>query len=427
MFAPPPSAATRHLRKLGFVTSARSDFGLLLPLIRAALAESSLAVTVYATGMHFSRSHGHTLDEIIEAGLESRLIRVPVSRLDDSPGAMAMAIGHGTAAFAAALTAAPVPDLLVVMGDRYDMLPAVLAALPLTLPVAHLAGGELTEGVIDDAIRHAVTKFSHLHFPTLPVYAERLMRLGEEPWRITVTGEPGLDTLSGFVFRERTALFAELGLDPGLPVSVFTFHPETLSPAATVTAIGEVLAAAAEMPGQLVLTYPNADTAADRIIAALEAFAANRSANRPRCLVIPHLGRDRYLHLLHHAACMVGNSSSGIVEAASFRLPVVDIGTRQGGRLAPANVLRVPAERQAVAAAWHQALSPEFRAGLAGLVNPYGDGRAVPRILARLVNETLDSRLLIKRFYDGSIPEVVADTVQRCHRFEPTNQVLKTV
>jgi len=322
---------------------------------------------------------------------------VPVMPADDSPRAIGQAIGQGVAAFTGHLAAHP-PDLLVVLGDRYDMLPAVLAALPLMIPVAHLSGGELTEGVIDDAIRHAVTKFSHLHFPTLPAYAERLMRLGEEPWRITVTGEPGLDVLRTLPFPPREAVLGALGLDPDpdLPVTVFTLHPETLAPAATGHTVAEVLAAASEMPGQMVLTYPNADTAADVIIAAIEAFAAGR----PGCRVVPHLGRTRYLQVLHHAACMVGNSSSGIIEAASFRLPVVDIGQRQGGRLAPPNVLRVPAERTAVAEAWRQALSRAFHAGLQALVNPYGDGYAVPRILDRLTGEPLGSRLLIKRFYE---------------------------
>jgi UDP-N-acetylglucosamine 2-epimerase (non-hydrolysing) len=389
-------------RTLGFVTSARSDFGLLLPLIRAAAEAPGLGVLVYATGMHFSRRHGHSLDEILAAGLEPVLVPVGVS--GDEQRAMALAIGAGVTAFAGALCERR-PDLLVAMGDRYDMMPAVLAALPLRIPVAHLAGGELTEGVIDDAIRHAVTKMSHLHFPTLPDYATRLMRLGEEPWRITVTGEPGLDALVGLRFEARETVLGALGLDPGAPVCVFTLHPETLpetapeaQPAAASGRLaGEALAAAAGMPVQLVLSYPNADAGSEAIIAAIEGFAAGR----PGCRVVPHLGRDRYLQLLHHAACMVGNSSSGLVEAASFQLPVVDIGRRQGGRLAPRNVLRAPPERTAIAAAWRQALSPAFRAGLAGLANPYGDGHAVPRILSRLATQPLGPELLVKRFYQG--------------------------
>lgn len=390
-------------RRLGFVTSARSDFGLLRPLMLAAVGDPRFSVVIYATGMHFSARHGGTLAEIAEAGLEPYLERLPVPGADgaeDGPAALARAMAGGMSAFAAAF-AREKPDFLVVMGDRYDMVPAVMAALPFTIPVAHLAGGELTEGVIDDAIRHAVTKMSHLHFPTMPAYAQRLQRMGEEPWRITVTGEPGLDALVDFPFRSRTEVLDELGLVEGVPVSVFTFHPETLSPEGTRQDIAAVLAAAAQVETQLVMTYPNADTSAGVIIAAIETFAASRPPAYPRCRVVPHLGRRRYLDLLRQADCMVGNSSSGIVEAASFRLPVVDVGNRQGGRLAPANVLRVPVDTAAIVTAWTRALSPSFRAGLESLVNPYGDGHAVPRILNRLAEAVPGPGLLLKRFYDG--------------------------
>lgn len=393
-------------RLLGFVTSARSDFGLLRPLMAAAMADSRFSVVIYATGMHFSARHGNTLAEITEAGFGSCLECLPLPESadgQDGPATLARAMAGGLAAFANAFVRRK-PDFLVVMGDRYDMLPAVVAALPFTIPVAHLAGGELTEGVIDDAIRHAVTKMSHLHFPTMPAYAQRLQRMGEEPWRITVTGEPGLDGLRDFPFRSRAEVLEELGLVEGSPISVFTFHPETLSPEGTLHDISTVLAVAAGMETQLVMTYPNADTSAGVIISAIETFAARRGLDRPPCRVVPHLGRRRYLDLLRQADCMVGNSSSGIVEAASFRLPVVDIGTRQGGRLAPANVLRAPVETAALSAAWTQALSPNFRASLGDLVNPYGDGHAVPRILDRLAEIIPGPDLLLKRFYDAGAP-----------------------
>lgn len=384
---------------LGFVTSARSDFGLLLPVIRAAMGEPAFAVRVYATGMHFSSRHGQTLDEVLASGLESCLTRVPVDVETDCAVGMANAIGCGVTAFAQVFAAAA-PDLLVVLGDRFDMVPAVLAALPFNLPVVHLCGGELSEGVIDDAIRHAVTKLSHLHFPALLAYGERLIRMGEEPWRVTVTGQPGLDVLTDFPFAARDAVLARWGLSGDRPVTVFTFHPETLSVEGTRQAIAAVLAAAAAVDTQILMTYPNADTSGEVIIGEIERFAAQRAD----CRVVPHLGRDNYLNLLHQADAMVGNSSSGIIEAASFALPVVDIGGRQQGRLAAANVIRVPVDRDAIAAAWRQALTPRFRAGLAGLVNLYGDGHAVERIVSRLKAVELGPRLLIKRFHDGPYP-----------------------
>lgn len=382
-------------RKLAFVTSARSDFGLLLPLIRAAEADSRFAVSVLVTGMHLSAGDGASMAEIEAAGLASPLIRVEADPGDDSAAQVAMAMGRALSGFAQVLDRLR-PDLLVVLGDRFDMMPAVVAALPLTVPVAHISGGELTEGVIDDSIRHAVTKLSHLHFPAMPEYARRLERMGEESWRIHVTGEPGLDVIARHPYRTRAEVFAELGLDPARPLTIFTMHPESIDPAGSAEVIARVLAAADRVDSQIVLTHPNSDPGSAAIIEAITAFAAAR----PHCRLVPSLGRARYLDVLNQADCMVGNSSSGIVEAASFRLPVVNIGERQRGRLAPANVLHVPADTDAVALAWTRALSPAFRAGLADLANPYGDGHAVERILTVLGEVELGPRLITKRFND---------------------------
>jgi len=380
---------------LAFVTSARSDFGLLLPLIRAAESDPRFAVTVLITGMHLPGST--SLAEIETAGLSSPLVMVPAAPADDSSVQVAMAMGTAVSGFARALDRLR-PDLLVVLGDRFDMMPAVIAALPLTVPVAHISGGELTEGVIDDSIRHAVTKLSHLHFPAMPEYARRLERLGEEPWRIHVTGEPGLDVIPSHPYRPRDAVFAELDLDPARPLTIFTLHPESMDPAGSAALIARVLAAAERVDSQIVLTHPNSDPGSAAITAAITGFAASR----PHCRLVPSLGRVRYLDVLNQADCMVGNSSSGLIEAASFRLPVVNIGERQRGRVAPANVLHAAAETDAVAAAWTKALSPEFRAGLADLSNPYGDGHAVERILAVLGGIDLGPRLITKRFNDGA-------------------------
>lgn len=381
-------------RKLAFVTSARSDFGLLLPLIRAAEADARFAVTVLVTGMHLSG--GSSLAEIEAARLSSLLVKVKADPGGDSPAQVAMAMGTAVSGFARELDRLR-PDLLVVLGDRFDMMPAVIAALPLTVPVAHISGGELTEGVIDDSIRHAVTKLSHLHFPAMPEYARRLERLGEEAWRIHVTGEPGLDVITNHPYRPCDAVFAELGLDPTLPLTIFTLHPESMDPGGSAALIARVLAAAERVSSQIVLTHPNSDPGSAAIIAAITDYAASR----PHCRLVPSLGRARYLDVLNQADCMVGNSSSGIVEAASFHLPVVNIGDRQRGRIAPANVLHAAAETDAVAKAWAKALSPEFRAGLAGLSNPYGNGDAVGRILAVLGGVELGPRLITKKFNDG--------------------------
>lgn len=382
-------------RTLGFVTSARSDFGLLLPLIRQAEADPAFDTVIFATGMHFSAAHGASLSEIQASNLTSRIIQLPIIPDGEGKEATADAMGREVSAFAQAFAGLR-PDLLVVLGDRYDMIPAVIAALPMTIPVAHISGGELTEGVIDDSIRHAVTKMSHLHFPAMEEYAARLQRMGEEPWRIHVTGEPGLDVIASFPYSPRSQVFADLGLRENQPLTIFTLHPENVSEAGNGEAIHTVLDAADSVDSQIVLTYPNSDPGSAGIIEAIEAFASSR----PHCVVFPSLGRNRYLNVLKQADAMVGNSSSGIVEAASFRLPVINLGDRQQGRMAPANVLNVPFERQAIVSAWRKALSADFRQELAGIKNPYGDGHAVERILSVLRTAELGAPLTRKRFHD---------------------------
>lgn len=384
-------------RRIGIVTSARSDFGLLRGLMDAVRAAPGLNLIVYATGMHHSRAHGYTLDEVKATGFAEVLVEVPSFQGGDSPEAVARTIAAGVSGFAAVFANLR-PDILVLLGDRYDSYPAALAALPFAIPIAHISGGESTEGLIDEAIRHSLTKLAHLHFPSHEVYARRIRQMGEEAWRVTLSGQPGLDAIVAFRPRPRADVIGALDLDPARPVSLLTYHPETLAPGETARAVAAVLEAAAEIDSQIVFTAPNADTGNAPIREAVAAFAATK----PGCVYRQSLGRNLYLELLAHADCMVGNSSSGIVEAASFRLPVVDIGDRQKGRLADRNVIRCPGNAAAIADAWRRALDPAFRAGLAGLVNSYGDGRAVPRILAVLQSVPLDRRLIVKTFADAA-------------------------
>ena len=388
-------------RRIGIVTSARADFGLLRDLMCAVQTEPELELIVYATGMHHSRAHGHTLDEVKAAGFSESIIEVPSFQDGDSPQAVAQTMAAGVSGFAAAF-AQRRPHILVVLGDRYDAYPAALAALPFAIPVAHISGGESTEGLIDEAIRHSLTKLAHLHFPSHEVYARRIRQMGEEPWRVTLSGQPGLDAIVSFRPRPRADVIGGLGLDPKRPVSLLTYHPETLAADKTADAVAAVLKAAAEIDSQIVFTAPNADTGNAPIREAIGAFAASR----PGCVYRESLGRDLYLELLAHADCIVGNSSSGIVEAASFKLPVVNIGERQKGRLADQNVIHCAGDTAAIAAAWRRALNPAFRAGLAGLINSYGDGRAVPRILAVLKSAALDRHLIVKCFADAATSEV---------------------
>lgn len=382
-------------RHIGVVTTSRSDFGLLTPLIEALRRDAGISVSLYVSGMHHSVRHGGTIDEIRECGFDDIVVEIPSVPIDDSAGAAGLAMSGVLAGFSDAFSKSS-PDILVVMGDRIDMIPAVLAALPHRIPVAHISGGELSEMALDDSVRHAVTKMSHLHFVSHPQFARRVRQMGEEDWRIVISGEPGLDQVMDEACVSKEEIYAELSLKIDEPATLFTYHPETLGTQEPSEQMKVILDVAKNIESQIVFTYPNNDPGSDQIIEAIEEFCKSNS----NCQVHMSLGRRRYLKLLRHTDCVVGNSSSGLVEAATFCVPVVNVGDRQKGRLAPKNVIHSGVDRKCLTDAWQRALSKEFRDELIGLENPYGDGHASQRILKKLKSVLLGEKFLIKTFYD---------------------------
>src|SRR5207253_6132858 len=292
----------------------------------------------------------------------------------------AEAIGRGVVGFATAFDRAR-PDSLRLLGDRFEMSAAGVAALPLALPIAHIHGGELTEGLIDEAIRHSLTKLSHIHFAATEAYARRIVQLGEEPWRVHVTGAPALDALAGFAPLSDDELAVHDVRLRG-PTLLVTYHPVTLAHEQTREQLVALLEAIDASGLDAVFTFPNADTGHAAIVSRLESFAGRND----RFTLVHNLGTEAYFTLMARAAAMVGNSSSGIIEAASFRLPVVDVGIRQRGRDRPANVVHAEPDRESIVAAIQYATSAEFRRGLADLSNPYGDGQAGERIAEVLMS-----------------------------------------
>lgn len=384
-------------REIAVVTTGRADYGPLLPVVRSLMSTPRVRTRLIATGAHLSRRHGLTVRDIERDGLSRVLERVDLRLRGDSPTAIAAAMGRGVGAFAD-LFASRRPDLLVLLGDRYETLAAASAALPFTIPVAHIHGGELTEGAFDDAIRHAISKLSHLHFVSAPAHGRRLRALGEEPWRIIVSGAPGLDLVRAVPRLTASQLQRELGVPIGRKTLLVTFHPETLDPRASARHAAELLAAVDRIGAPVVVTAPNADPGREAVQRAIEAFLRH---GRDRVLAA-NLGQQRYVSLLALVGAMVGNSSSGIIEAPSFRLPVVNVGDRQRGRLRARNVIDVRARRRDIERAIRRALSPRWRSRLAGLRNPYGMGSAGPRIARVLARTPIDARLLTKRFVDPS-------------------------
>jgi UDP-N-acetylglucosamine 2-epimerase (non-hydrolysing)/GDP/UDP-N,N'-diacetylbacillosamine 2-epimerase (hydrolysing) len=386
------------VRTIGVATVARSDYGSCLPVLRAVAADPGLKLHLVAAAGHLSPAQGETV-RAIEADGFPVADRVDMLLAADTPGAVARGIGLGTTGFAQSFERTR-PDILLVVGDRCELLSVACAALPFGIPLAHVSGGEITEGAFDEQVRHALTKMSHLHFVAMPECADRVVRMGEEPWRVTVTGDPALDAVCHLPRLPRAELAARLGVPLAPPVVVATYHPVTRGgdPLAELAAL---TAALAGLGGTVVFTAPNADPGGIEVARRVRAFVGSR----PGAVLYPSLGQEAYYSLLAVADVMVGNSSSGIWEAPSFGLPAVNLGARQHGRHRAANVIDVPEpDAAAVAAAIRRALDPRVRAGLRGLVNPYGDGTAAPRIVDVLKSVRLGPDLVRKRFHDGPEP-----------------------
>jgi UDP-hydrolysing UDP-N-acetyl-D-glucosamine 2-epimerase len=344
---------------------------------------------VSALAMVVDDPHGR--DSLIEDhGVRTR--RIPAHMDGDGPADLGRRMGVLTAAFADVL-ADERPDMVVLTGDRYETLAAAGAASLAGAIIAHLHGGELTLGAMDDAFRHAITKLSHLHFPATGAAAARLIRMGEQDWRITTAGAPGLDLLMQAPPMPRADLFRALGVDDPGDFILATWHPETLTTDGGAAGLEALLAALAETGRPILFTGVNADPGGAGQAARIQSWAEGQAGVH----LIPSLG-PLYAPALAHAAVMAGNSSSGIIEAATFALPVVNVGDRQKGRDRGANVLDAAADPAAVRHTLSRALDPAFRSSLAGMANPYGDGRAAPRIAARLAAESIDDRLRQKCF-----------------------------
>lgn len=382
------------MRTLGVVTVARSDYGIYLPILRKIEADSELRLRLIVSGMHLAPEFGRTVEAIERDGFEIAE-KVEMLVASDTPEAVAKSMGLGLIGYAQTYARLR-PDLLVVLGDRFEMHAAALAALPFKIPVAHIHGGELTMGAIDDALRHSMTKLSHLHFVSTEEYARRVIQLGEEPWRVTVCGAPSLDNLKATELLTIAELETKLGLSLKEPTLLVTYHPVTLEYEETEKQAGEFFAALSHFEMPIVFTAPNADTGGRLLIEMIRDYVATH----PSARLVDNLGTQAYFSLMAISAAMVGNSSSGIIEASTFKLPVVNIGTRQKGRVRGANVIDVGNGREEIIAGIERALAKDFRDGLSAHSNPYGRGDAADLIVARLKEVPLNQRLLVKQFQD---------------------------
>jgi len=380
------------MRNIGVVTFARSDYSSCLPVLQEIKVDVDLSLHLIVSGAHLSPEFGYTIKEIEADGFEIN-DRVEMLLSSNTSEGIAKSIGIGVIGFSQTFARFQ-PDLLLLVGDRYELFAAACAALAFGIPIVHISGGDVTEGAIDNQIRYAISMMSHLHFVSMQTHAERLIQMGEELWRIVVTGDPALDIINHMSFLSRAELSKSLELELNSPIIVVTFHPTTLGSMSVTEEMTALLSALTRVDGTLIFTHPNADANAHIILEQIQAF----TEQRPNTGLFANLGQLRYYSLLAKADLMVGNSSSGIWECPSFHLPSINVGERQQGRMCAANVINVPAESDAIYKAICKGLDPTFRASLNDLQNPYGDGNAVPRVIDTLKRVELGSHLLQKRF-----------------------------
>ncbi|MEO0030549.1 MAG: hypothetical protein RIS94_307 [Pseudomonadota bacterium] len=383
--------------RIAVVTGTRAEFGLLTPVLKALRDRHGTTPRIYATGTHPIAAHGHTIDEMRAVGFPPDCV-VDLLVGGDSRAAMGKSIGLGTISFVERFEADR-PDCVVVLGDRFELLAVATATLSLGIPLVHIEGGHVTEGAIDDTIRHALTKIARLHMTSTETYARRLRQMGEDPATVHVVGATGLDNIAHAARMDRAALEQSLGFSlDGAPLFVVTHHPVTT--AQDLSALDEIRAVLDALSrfetARIVFTQANADPGHADITEAIIAFVAQRPAQR---LLVPSLGFVRYLSLVELADAVIGNSSSGVIEVPSLGVPTVNIGPRQHGRLRAPSVIDVAPEAGKIASAIADALLPRMKAVAARKENPMGDGTAGRRI-ADILSTTDFAAMKAKPFFD---------------------------
>ena len=383
------------MRKIAVVTTSRADYGLLRYTLEALRDDPRCALQLVVAGAHLSRRSGHTIDEILAERMAiSATVRTPIR--GDSGAAAAQAMGSALARFGATFEELA-PDIVVVIGDRYEMLAAACAAALTGNVIAHLHGGEVTAGSLDEGWRHAITKIAHLHLPTTREFATRIQAMGEPRRNIHVVGSPGVEALRRTTYLNRERLAAVLGVPLTGSIGIVTYHPVTNDPQATRRELAALSSALERTDlGTIVATWPNADPGANLISEGL----VNAARRDRRIRVVKSLGSQRYHSLMKLADVMVGNSSSGIIEAPSLGLPVVNVGLRQAGRPRAANVIDVSGDREAIERAIKRATGAAFRESARRGRNPYDGGRTSERVARYLLSVELTSELRRKRFVD---------------------------
>ena len=380
-------------RRIAVVTTSRADYSHLYWPLKLLAGHPEVDLRIIAMASHLSPEFGLTIREIEKDGFPVAL-RIESLLSSDTDVGMAKSIGVAVLSLADSLSALH-PDLLLLIADRYEMLAPAAVALALRIPIAHIEGGEISEGAIDDAVRNAITKMSHIHFTSTEAARDRVIAMGEEPWRVHRAGAPSLDHLRRSQLLSREEVESVCDLDLRIPALLVAYHPVTLQQDTTCEAdalFGALQQIAAQGTMQILFCYPNADAGSRSLIERTREFVTRH----PAAKLFINLDAVTYWSLLRNVSVMVGNSSSGIMETASFVLPTVNVGLRQKGRERARNVIDAPPETAAILARIDQARSSGFRTSLEGMTNPYGDGHAAERIIQVLTTCPLGQELLFK-------------------------------
>ena len=381
-------------RKICVVTGTRAEYGLLRWVMEGIRTTPGLELQIIATGMHLSPEFGLTYRDIERDGFQIDT-KVEMLLSSDTPVGLTKSIGLGMIGFGDALSILR-PEIMLVLGDRFEIFAAATAAMVARIPIAHLHGGEATEGVIDEPIRHSITKMAHLHFVAAEEYRQRVIQLGEHPDRVFFVGGLGIDNIKKLQLLGREELEAVLGFKLGSRNLLVTFHPVTLENASSQIQMRELLAALSTLVDtRIIFTMPNADTDGRVLMDIIEQYVTQH----PNSRVFTSLGQLRYLSCMQYVDGVIGNSSSGLIEAPSFRIGTVNIGDRQRGRLKAASVIDCLPERTAISGAIERLYVPEFQEILRSVCNPYGDGGASEQVVAILAEVSLED-ILKKRFFN---------------------------
>ena len=389
------------MKKICVVTATRAEYGLLRNVIRRIQDDEELELCLIVTGAHLLEEYGNTVNEIIQDGFEIRE-KIPILKSGvQQTGAMIQAMAVAIEKFHDVFCRQK-PDMLVVLGDRYELLSICEAALFNKIPIAHISGGEVTAGAIDDTIRHCITKMSQIHFPGCEEYRRRIIQLGEQPDKVFNYGDVGIENILTMNYMSIKELEQSMEIKFTLPIVSVTFHPETLAKETPKQQMRQVLDAIGEFDNLcFIFTGANADAGGNEINEMVQAFIENHA----NCYYFKSLGIRRYLSLLRNSEMIIGNSSSGIVEAPSFGIPTVNIGDRQKGRLQATSILNCKTVKEDIVKKIETALSKDFKTLARQTKNPYGSGNTSEGIIREIKNFLQSGESIAKTFYDLNVQQ----------------------